>query len=167
MDFSTNEKQGWQEVYELNRQVGKMQEEWELENDQRRFLSTGKPGSCLGPPPVGDRESKFAQPLMEKFARREWRFEICVLKSHPLSLTLMGFPFTNKPPVGMSKMLSSQLRDHIFWVTKAFKQSALAEGSLTTNVCTNRKPCINVHILPVGSGWYASIAMKRNYPSGS
>ena len=104
---------------------------------------------------------------MEKFARREWRFEICVLKSHPLSLTLMGFPFTNKPPVGMSKMLSSQLRDHIFWVTKAFKQSALAEGSLTTNVCTNRKPCINVHILPVGSGWYASIAMKRNYPSGS
>ena len=52
-------------------------------------------------------------------------------------------------------------------MTKAFKQSALAEGSLTTNVCTNRKPCINVHILPVGSGWYASIAMKRNYPSGS
>ena len=33
MDFSTNEKQGWQEVYELNRQVGKTQEEWELEND--------------------------------------------------------------------------------------------------------------------------------------
>ena len=33
MDFSTNEKQGWQEVYELNRQVGKTQEEWKLEND--------------------------------------------------------------------------------------------------------------------------------------
>ena len=33
MDFSTNEKQEWHEVYELNRQVGKTQEEWELEND--------------------------------------------------------------------------------------------------------------------------------------
>ena len=33
MDFSTNEKQGWQEVYELNCQIGKTQEEWELEND--------------------------------------------------------------------------------------------------------------------------------------